>query len=105
MYLGQLVELAPKASLFANPRHPYTRMLLGSVLSTDPTNRRLFTMADDSGVQDAPPVGGCPFAPRCPDAIDACLTTDPPPVQVRGVSVRCIRVVPEMAGSSAATAT
>jgi ABC-type dipeptide/oligopeptide/nickel transport system ATPase component len=78
-------------------------MLLGSVLSTDPTNRRLFTMADDTGVQDAPPPGGCPFAPRCPDAIDDCLTTDPPPVHVKGVSVRCIRVVPEMADTVAGT--
>jgi ABC-type dipeptide/oligopeptide/nickel transport system ATPase component len=73
-------------------------MLLGSVLSMDPTNRRLMTMPDDTGTQQTPPAGGCPFAPRCPDVIDACLTTDPPPVSVRGVTVRCIRVVPEMAG-------
>jgi oligopeptide/dipeptide ABC transporter ATP-binding protein len=101
MYLGRVVEWGPSDEVYANPRHPYTRMLLGSVLSTDPTNRRLFTMADDTGVQEAPPPGGCPFAPRCPDAIDECLTTDPPPVHVRGVSVRCIRVVPEMADTTA----
>ena len=103
MYLGRVVEWGPSDEVYANPRHPYTRMLLGSVLSTDPTNRKLFTMPDDSGVQEAPPVGGCPFAPRCPDAIDACATTDPPPVHVRGVSVRCIRVVPEMAESTTAS--
>jgi oligopeptide/dipeptide ABC transporter ATP-binding protein len=101
MYLGRVVEWGPSDEVYANPRHPYTRMLLGSVLSTDPTNRRLFAMVDDGGVQDAPPVGGCPFAPRCPDAIDACLTTDPPPVHVKGVSVRCIRVVPDSVGPTA----
>jgi peptide/nickel transport system ATP-binding protein len=100
MYLGRVVEWGPSDEVYANPRHPYTRMLLGSVLSTDPTSRRLFTMADDTGVQEAPPPGGCPFAPRCPDAIDDCLTTDPPPVHVRGVSVRCIRVAPDTVEAS-----
>ena len=102
MYLGRVVEWGPSDEVYANPRHPYTRMLLGSVLSMDPTNRRLMTMPDDTGSQQAPPVGGCPFAPRCPDVIDACLTIDPPPVEIRGVSVRCIRVEPEMAGTAGA---
>jgi peptide/nickel transport system ATP-binding protein/oligopeptide transport system ATP-binding protein len=100
MYLGRVVEWGPSEEVYANPRHPYTRMLLGSVLSMDPTNRRLMSMPDDTGSQQTPPAGGCPFAPRCPDVIDACLTIDPPPVEVRGVSVRCIRVEHEMAGTT-----
>ena len=100
MYLGRVVEWGPSDEVYANPRHPYTRMLLGSVLSMDPTQRSLSTMADDTGTQEAPAAGGCPFAPRCPDVIDECRTIDPPPVEIRGVSVRCIRVVPEMADSA-----
>jgi ABC-type dipeptide/oligopeptide/nickel transport system ATPase component len=75
-------------------------MLLASVLSMDPNHRRLPSMAEDTGGQETPPVGGCPFAPRCPDVIDQCRTVDPAPVEIRGVSVRCLRVVPEMATTS-----
>ena len=100
MYLGRVVEWGPSDEVYANPRHPYTRMLLASVLSMDPSRRRLPLMAEETGGQETPPAGGCPFAPRCPDVIDACRNIDPPPVEVRGVSVRCIRVVPEMADAS-----
>jgi peptide/nickel transport system ATP-binding protein len=74
MYLGRFVEERSRAGLFASPRHPYTRALLQSVLTPDP----------DLGVPDtrigATMAGGdegCPFHPRCPDAIDICRTTAP----------------------------
>ena len=100
MYLGRVVEWGDSDEVYSNPRHPYTRMLLGSVLSMDPTTPRLFAMPDDAGVQEAPPPGGCPFAPRCPDAIDECRTVDPPAVQVAGVSVRCLRVAADAVASA-----
>ncbi|HXD43657.1 MAG TPA: oligopeptide/dipeptide ABC transporter ATP-binding protein [Pseudolabrys sp.] len=74
MYLGRFVEERTRVGLFASPRHPYTRALLQSVLTPDP----------DLGVPDtrigATMIGGdvgCPFHPRCPDAIDICRTTPP----------------------------
>ncbi|MDI3468870.1 MAG: ABC transporter, ATP-binding protein (cluster 5, nickel/peptides/opines) [Pseudolabrys sp.] len=74
MYLGRFVEERSRAGLFASPRHPYTRALLESVLTPDP----------DLGVPDtrignttAGGESGCPFNPRCPDAIDICHTTPP----------------------------
>ena len=46
MYLGRIVEIGPRAAIFANPQHPYTRMLLASVPIADPTQRRRFEQAD-----------------------------------------------------------
>ncbi len=77
MYLGQLVEIAPKESLFANPRHPYTRMLLDAIPRPHPAQqqRRQLGVDELAGAVHAP--AGCRFHPRCPFAIERCRVEEP----------------------------
>jgi peptide/nickel transport system ATP-binding protein len=90
MYLGRVVEWGPSDEVYAHPRHPYTQMLLASVLSIDPTKRRLWSSVEDeqtaSGLAS---MGGCPYVTRCPQAMDTCREVDPPIVTVDEVAVRC----------------
>jgi oligopeptide/dipeptide ABC transporter ATP-binding protein len=78
MYLGQLVELAPKASLFANPRHPYTRMLLDAIPRPQPGQpaRHQPLPAVEAASPGSVPAG-CRFHPRCPYAIERCRVEEP----------------------------
>jgi oligopeptide/dipeptide ABC transporter ATP-binding protein len=78
MYAGRLVEEAPVADLFADPKHPYTLGLLRSVPGAEPTgSRRLPTIA--GGVPDpSSPPPGCRFHPRCPEVFEPCSRLDPP---------------------------
>lgn len=79
MYLGDMVEQGPTASVFGQPRHPYTRALLASVLRPDPDVPLPFGMiSGDVGSALSPPPG-CKFHPRCPLAIDACSNHKPGP--------------------------
>jgi oligopeptide transport system ATP-binding protein len=68
MYLGRIVELASASTLYANPRHPYTRALLSAVPELVPggNKRRLKLVGDIPSPLDPPT--GCTFHPRCPDA-------------------------------------
>jgi oligopeptide/dipeptide ABC transporter ATP-binding protein len=78
MYLGRIVETGPKTTLFARPRHPYTRGLLLSVPVTDPTRRRGAHAPLAGGLPDpADPPPGCTFHPRCPYATDICRRERP----------------------------
>jgi peptide/nickel transport system ATP-binding protein len=71
MYLGRIVEEAPKRSLFAAPRHPYTQMLLQAIPSF--ANReRDRTPAQGEVPDPVNPPPGCPFHPRCAHANDRC---------------------------------
>jgi peptide/nickel transport system ATP-binding protein/oligopeptide transport system ATP-binding protein len=77
MYGGQVVEHGPVAELFAHPRHPYTRALLGTVPSvTGPRERRLKTIEGQPPIMTRAPTS-CPFAPRCPHAFDRCRAENP----------------------------
>jgi peptide/nickel transport system ATP-binding protein len=71
LYLGRLAEVAPAATLFAAPRHPYTRMLLDAVPDIDMTGRRRKKVEGEIPSPIDPPPG-CPFHPRCPLANDRC---------------------------------
>ncbi len=71
LYLGRLVELAERASLFAKPSHPYTRALLESVPRIGRRRQRGRTIAGEMPSPLAPPPG-CVFHPRCPKAEDVC---------------------------------
>jgi oligopeptide transport system ATP-binding protein len=78
MYLGQLVELAPKEALFAHPRHPYTRMLLDAIPHPHPGQvaRHQPLPATEAASPSAAPAG-CRFHPRCPFAIERCRVEEP----------------------------
>jgi peptide/nickel transport system ATP-binding protein len=71
MYLGRIVELAQGRELFAHPRMPYTKMLLGAVPDLAMSGRqRIPVRGEIPNPIDPPP--GCPFNPRCPQAFDRC---------------------------------
>jgi oligopeptide transport system ATP-binding protein len=78
MYLGRIVELAPKRVLFDDPRHPYTRTLLAAIPRPDPRGRVNRAAAEGETASPAKLPPGCRFHPRCPFAIDRCRTEDPP---------------------------
>ena len=67
LYRGRIVEEAPAARLFADPRHPYTRALLSAVPRIEPDARRPRLRLRVQSEEGAAAARGCPFAPRCPD--------------------------------------
>ncbi len=76
MYAGRVVETAPVAGLFADPRHPYTRGLLSALPHGAAPDTRLRTIEGTVPPIDALPPG-CAFAPRCPRANGLCRQDDP----------------------------
>jgi len=77
MYLGRIVEIGPKDAVFANPRHPYTRVLLSAIPRPDP-HRKLARQAAGGDVPSPADVPqGCRFHTRCPFVVDRCRTEDP----------------------------
>jgi peptide/nickel transport system ATP-binding protein len=77
MYAGRLVELGPVAGVFATPRHPYTRLLIRSVPSLESRGVLRGIPGLPPSLRTPPP--GCPFHPRCPDAVARCRTEVPEP--------------------------
>ena len=91
MYVGQLVEQAPTAALFARPRHPYTAALIRAVPIPDPrAPSGDVALAGDVANPAAPP-SGCYFHHRCPFALERCRTEPPALREVDGHAVRCHR--------------
>ena len=77
MYAGRIVERASVAALFAEPQHPYTVGLLGSIPRLDIEQERLAAI-EGQVPNPLAPVIGCRFHPRCPFAIERCLREEPP---------------------------
>ncbi len=88
MYLGGIVELADKPMLFAQPQHPYTRMLLDAIPDIHMTGRARTPVQGEVPNPLSPP-SGCTFHPRCPHADERCRTERPPLQSLRGVQVAC----------------
>ena len=88
MYLGRLVELADKQSLFATPRHPYTRMLLEAIPKMHDTGRARTVVQGEVPNPLNPPTG-CAFNPRCPHANDRCRSERPALLLLHGIKVAC----------------
>ncbi len=88
MYLGRLVELAPRRALFATPRHPYTRMLLDAIPDIAMTGRQRTPVQGEVPNPLNPPAG-CAFHPRCPHANARCSAERPELVDVAGIRIAC----------------
>jgi peptide/nickel transport system ATP-binding protein len=88
MYLGRLVELADKVQLFAQPRHPYTRMLLDAIPDIHMSGRARTPVQGEVPNPLQPPPG-CAFHPRCPHANARCSAERPKLLDINGVRVAC----------------
>jgi peptide/nickel transport system ATP-binding protein len=78
MYFGQVVEIGPTDDVYREPRHPYTRALLESRLSTDPRHRLEVPPLAGDPPNPVDPPSGCRFRPRCPFAEAVCAIEHPP---------------------------
>ncbi|HUQ08284.1 MAG TPA: oligopeptide/dipeptide ABC transporter ATP-binding protein [Kofleriaceae bacterium] len=80
MYLGRVVELAEAATLYREPKHPYTQALLSAVPVPDPSARRSRIILQGDVPSPLRPPPGCAFHPRCPvkDKPEACFEEVPP---------------------------
>jgi peptide/nickel transport system ATP-binding protein len=81
MYAGEIVESAPVDHIYESPKHPYTQGLLESIPGRHPDEDRLRTIEGDVPTPNEEATN-CRFAPRCPEAFDACSEVHPEHVQV-----------------------
>ncbi|MDI6025653.1 dipeptide ABC transporter ATP-binding protein [Corticibacterium sp. UT-5YL-CI-8] len=93
MYLGKLVESAPKARLFSAPAHPYTQALISAIPVPDPRIKQQRIVLQGDVPSPIRPPSGCRFHTRCSRATDvgaACRTIEPKTVQIApGHNVAC----------------
>ena len=84
MYLGRIVETASASDIYRAPKHPYTRALMSAIPVPDPQTRRERIILPGDVPSPITPPPGCPFHPRCPEAMPVCATGLPPTVNVGG---------------------
>jgi oligopeptide transport system ATP-binding protein len=95
MYLGKIVELTDKHSLYAAPKHPYTQALLSAIPMTNPDQKRQRVVLGGDVPSPINPPAGCRFHTRCPYAEARCRTIEPPLIDVgSGHFVACHLVQP-----------
>ena len=80
MYLGEIVEIGPSQDVIQHPQHPYTQALIAAVPVPDPTIENPPLRVQEGVPRPTEAFVGCPFAQRCPDAMEACLTIRPPQI-------------------------
>ncbi|GAA2403743.1 dipeptide ABC transporter ATP-binding protein [Nonomuraea africana] len=93
MYAGRPVEVGDVDDIYYRTRMPYTMGLMGAVPRVDAGRRRPLVPIEGAPPSPAALPPGCPFAPRCPMAIEACVEGEPPldPVNGPGHRAACIR--------------
>jgi oligopeptide transport system ATP-binding protein len=89
MYLGRIVEIGDKDTIYRQPLHPYTEALLAAVPVPRPGRPRRRAAVQGEIPSAMNPPAGCPFHPRCPLATDRCRTEVPALRQVGGRDVAC----------------
>jgi oligopeptide/dipeptide ABC transporter ATP-binding protein len=95
MYLGKIVEITDRKSLYEDPQHPYTKALLSAVPIPDPVveGKREHVVLGGEVPSPLNPPSGCVFHPRCPIAVAECRTTVPELRETRpGHKAACIRL-------------
>jgi peptide/nickel transport system ATP-binding protein len=102
MYLGRIVEENETEALFRAPRHPYTRALLLSVLTPEPGLGVPDVHLGTTFPNPLDPPAGCPFHPRCPDAMPHCAERAPSPTALHGGRVECHLYSPTAAAAARA---
>jgi peptide/nickel transport system ATP-binding protein len=89
MYAGKLVEIGPTSDVFANPKHPYTWLILSSTPSITGPRRALAPLEGEPPNLLDPP-SGCRFHPRCPFATQQCVDVEPPLEEIApGHAIAC----------------
>ena len=89
MYLGRIVEIGDKETIYRRPLHPYTEALLAAVPVARPGRPRQRAAVQGEIPSPLDPPAGCPFHPRCPLAIDRCRVERPAFRTVAGRDVAC----------------
>ncbi len=77
MYLGRIVETAPREEIFGRPLHPYTQALLAAIPRPDPGKRHALNQISGDVPSPVDVPRGCPFHPRCPRAMAVCREVSP----------------------------
>jgi len=89
MYLGRLIEYGPKDAIFNDPKHPYTKALLDSFLTPDPTQDVPEIAMGRGFPNPLDPPTGCAFHPRCARVMDVCSKVRPDQTVTNGIKVEC----------------
>ena len=83
MYLGKIVELADKKTIFDHPSHPYTKALFSAIPFPDPENKRKRIILEGDVPSPISPPSGCRFHERCPQVFERCSLEEPPLYQLQ----------------------